>query len=223
LGITLIILKAKKFNLKRKELLLISGIFIIVFFIGAKISSILRNIDYYFINPNAIFSLHGFGFYGGFIWAILFIYFFCKFKGINFLNFVDLGSPSLALGETIGRIGCFIRGCCYGKPTSLPWGVIYSSDKLAFKHFYGLPLHPTQIYYAILNFILFLFLLRLKSKFRGYIFLNYLIFHSVIRLIIDPLRGDIPYFLFNLPISWFLSIIIFLFSVILLWICSKRI
>jgi phosphatidylglycerol:prolipoprotein diacylglycerol transferase len=58
----------------------------------------------------------------------------------------DLAAIPLAIGASIGRIGCFLNGCCYGLPTSLPWGIRFPESSLPFAQFEGRPLHPSQLY-----------------------------------------------------------------------------
>ncbi len=93
----------------------------------------------------------------------------------------DLFAPALALGEAIGRIGCFLRGCCYGIATSLPWGVNFGD---------GILRHPTQIYSAIFNLGLFfyLWLVRKKVKNEGDLFQRYLIIYFTFRFFIEFIR-----------------------------------
>jgi phosphatidylglycerol:prolipoprotein diacylglycerol transferase len=67
----------------------------------------------------------------------------------------NLFAPAIALGVAVGRIGCFLRGCCYGTPTSLPWGVNFGD---------GIPRHPTQLYEALFMLGMFGFLTAIKHK-----------------------------------------------------------
>jgi phosphatidylglycerol:prolipoprotein diacylglycerol transferase len=102
----------------------------------------------------------------------------------------DLISPFIALGLSFGRIGCFLAGCCYGKETSLPWGVVFKSpDSLAPLN---VPLHPTQLY-DVANGLAIFFLLSWMEKrktFEGQIFWLFLFLYSVTRFLIEFLRGD---------------------------------
>src|SRR6266550_2203039 len=87
-------------------------------------------------------------FYGGFLAALATAFFYMRRKVLPWLKTADVFAPGLALGHAFGRLGCFAAGCCYGKQTSLPWGVRFSDEwaqKLSDTPL-GVPLHPTQIY-----------------------------------------------------------------------------
>jgi len=94
----------------------------------------------------------------------------------------DLFAPGLAIGIAIGRIGCFLNGCCYGTPTRLPWGIPIQ----------GVSRHPTQLYESVFCFFLFIFLLRMRAKVRreGDLFLLFLFCYSFFRFWIEFLRED---------------------------------
>jgi phosphatidylglycerol:prolipoprotein diacylglycerol transferase len=103
------------------------------------------------------------------------------------LDALALGIP---VGQFFGRIGCFMAGCCYGKETSLPWGVTFTDPQsLARLH---ASLHPTQLYEAGAGLALFLFLIRMEKKqsFDGQIFWLFLLLYSILRFLIEFLRDD---------------------------------
>jgi phosphatidylglycerol:prolipoprotein diacylglycerol transferase len=102
----------------------------------------------------------------------------------------DLFSPPIAIGLFFGRLGCFFAGCCYGKETSLPWGVLFSdSDSLAPLN---VPLHPTQLYEAATSLAIFFFLKWKENRktFEGQIFWLFLLLYSSTRILVEMLRGD---------------------------------
>lgn len=99
-------------------------------------------------------------------------------------------APSLAIGHSIGRLGCFFAGCCYGKACDLPWAVTFTNpDSLAP---IGVPLHPTQLYSALTNLFIFIFLcfFRGRKKFDGQLFWIYVLLYGVARSILEIFRGD---------------------------------
>ncbi len=179
--------------------LLLSGI------IGARITYVLLNIKEYLSNPLEIFMLShgGLIFYGGFVCSILTAAFFLKKWKISFWRAADLLSPYLALGHSIGRIGCFLNGCCYGKDTSLPLG-------MKFPELSG-PVHPTQLYSSLALLFIFLVLRFLQPRFtrEGRLFLLYICLYSGFRFLIEFLRGDNPACFFSLTFSQVLSAILF--------------
>jgi len=121
-------------------------------------------------------------------------------KNLRFGKVADIISPFIALGFAVQRVGCFLNGCCFGKPTKLPWGVIYNPDSPAGFIYGEVPLHPTQLYLLIGNLFIFLILLNLgkiKNKiklinFEGSVFLAFLILFSIERFFINFLRHSSP-------------------------------
>ncbi len=102
----------------------------------------------------------------------------------------DLLVLGLPIGEAIGRIGCFFAGCCYGKPTDLPWAIIFTHPQSLAK--LGVPLHPTQLYSFLKALIVFFILLgfRRYKKGDGQLIWIYILLYAIGRLIIEPFRGD---------------------------------
>jgi len=141
--------------------------------------------------------------YGGFIGASLFFLSFCYHKKRSFLATADLIIPAVALGHSIGRIGCFFAGCCWGGISSFPIAVSFPRGSMAFaehvrenwisiKATSSLPVHPTQLYESATNFIIFMVLLSVlkNRKFNGQVLLTYFFLYAPARIIIEFLRGD---------------------------------
>ena len=101
-------------------------------------------------------------------------------------------APSLILGQSFGRIGCFFNGDAHGYPTDLPWGMVYSPESPAGQMFPGQAIHPTQLYEMILNLIIFgiLWKVRKKMKTNGHLFLLYVMLYSIIRIFVEHFRAD---------------------------------
>ena len=166
--------------------------------LGAKILYILVDWRVYMEHPREIFSLStlqaGGVFSGGLLAAFVVSAWFLRKHNMPALATLDAFSPGLAMGHAIGRLGCFAAGCCYGKPTRLPWGVTFTNplaEKLVGTPL-GVPLHPTQIYELLIelcNFGLLVWLFR-RKKFDGQIFGTYLFVYGVARYFLEFLRGD---------------------------------
>jgi phosphatidylglycerol---prolipoprotein diacylglyceryl transferase len=132
-------------------------------------------------------------FYGGLLGAIITGYLLIKRYQLPWWKTADACAPGIALGNFFGRQGCFAAGCCWGKPTSLPWGVQFTQQG---HDITGVPidahLHPTQLYESFAMLIVFLFLLWLHKRrtFTGQVILAYALLYSVIRFAIEFVRGD---------------------------------
>ena len=116
----------------------------------------------------------------------------------------DALTPSLALGTMFGRIGCFLNGCCYGRPTTLPWGVHFPRESFAFLEFGDTPVHPSQLYNAAVGLVLFLVLWFTRKRFRvpGVMFWSFIIAFAFARIGIDLTRNyEIESVLMRTP--WF--------------------
>lgn len=162
--------------------------------LGARIFSILFDggLAWYLSNPLEIFALWngGFTFYGGFIFGVVAGIWYIRKHQLKFWKLADLFAPALALGLAIGRIGCFMSGDSYGKPTNLPWAVTFTDPHSVAP--LNVPLHPTQIYSVITNFFIFLILLwwKKKQKFTGELFLIFVILYSITRSFVEIFRND---------------------------------
>lgn len=132
-------------------------------------------------------------FYGGLIGAILSGYLLMRRYKLPWWKTADACAPGIALGNFFGRQGCFAAGCCWGKPTTLPWGVKFTELG---HEITGVPLdvrlHPTQLYESFAMLLVFFFLLWLHKhrRFNGQVILLYALLYSVIRFAIEFLRDD---------------------------------
>ena len=170
--------------------------------VGSKLWLVAADWAYYFRHPREIFSvgtlLSGGAYYGGFLTAILVAVLYARRFGMHFLPLADVYAAPLALGHAIGRLGCFAAGCCYGKPTQLPWGVTFT-DTYAHELVgtpLGIPLHPTQLYESLAEFMIFGVLLflgrrqRAAERMPGELFASYAVLYGLTRGTIEFFRGD---------------------------------
>lgn len=179
---------------------------------GAKVFYILINVslrDFLEDPVNAMIS-SGRIYHGGFIFSVLIAFLIVRLTKRNFWVMADSAAPALAIGISLGRIGCFLNGCCLGRPTNLPWGVkFYGIDSSI-----NLSLHPAQLYESITMFFIFLFLWRTRKKNqpRGYIFSIYLLAWGVERFIIEFFRITTPSPFFSLSVAQVISLVMVLFA-----------
>jgi phosphatidylglycerol:prolipoprotein diacylglycerol transferase len=134
-------------------------------------------------------------FYSGFIGALIAsAMFFWRDSRLPFWRTADLCGPAIALGQSIGRLGCFMAGDDYGRPTHLPWAVIFTDADAARIGGapLGIPLHPVQLYESIVCAVLFAVLLRLtrRKRFDGEVILSYSLLYAIARFMLEFFRGD---------------------------------
>ena len=176
---------------------------ILVGIIGARLFYVCLDLSYYLSHPLEIIQVWkgGLVYYGGFIAVLVLTFFYFKNKKINVLKLMDVFAPALALGHLFGRIGCFFSGCCYGKNTDCFLAI---SQK-----------HPTQLYEALGNLIIFFILHNFlkKSHRDGYVFVLYMLLYSILRFGVEFFRGDDRgIFVFGLSPAQNISIIIFMIA-----------
>jgi phosphatidylglycerol:prolipoprotein diacylglycerol transferase len=205
------------------------GIYGLIFgILGARLAYILFfDFKYYLNHPLQILAIWqgGLVLYGGIMGGILAGIWFIKRHKLKFWKFADTLTPSLILGQAIGRIGCFLSGDSYGLPTNLPWGVRFPKGSLSNLRFGQVAIHPTQIYELVLNLAIFLILWKIRKRktFDGFLFLLYLILYSIIRFFIEFFRADSLY-MWNMPVrsAQFMSAVIIILSLLMLPYLKKR-
>ena len=169
-------------------LLIMSGV------IGGRIMFVVLDLEYFKTRPLDIFKLWegGLVWYGGLILAVISGAVFLRIYKMPILKTADLMMPYVALGQAIGRIGCFLNGCCYGKTPAL----------------------PTQLFESAAMLIVYL-ILRRRVPSNGRTFFLYLILYSVFRFFNEFIRGDNMLAVMGLTFSQFISVIIFTAAAIL--------
>jgi phosphatidylglycerol:prolipoprotein diacylglycerol transferase len=130
----------------------------------------------------------GLSFYGGLLGGVLAAAAYAWRTRLSAWTVTDVMTPGLALGYAIARVGCFLNGCCYGGPTSLPWAV--SFPLLPEAKITTEPSHPTQLYSSLGSLIILGILLRLQPrlKARGQLFAVYVMLYAVLRSIVEVFR-----------------------------------
>lgn len=182
--------------------------------VGAKLLLYLLDIEHYITHPEAILaSLRSAGvFYGGLITAIAACLYLVRRRGLSGWLVGDVLAPALILGQAIGRWGCFAAGCCYGKPSSLPWAVTFTDSRA--HEITGVPLnvplHPTQLYLSGADLLAFVALIWLaaRKRFQGQVLLAYLVLYALLRGVLESFRGDPRGGLAGLSTSQVISIVV---------------
>lgn len=194
--------------------------------VGSRALYVLMNLSYYLRQPLEMFKIWqgGLVFSGGVICVVITMVWYTRKHGLSLLRIGDLWSPATAIGQGIGRIGCFMAGCCYGAPVDLPWAVVFTDPNCLAP--LNVPIHPTQVYSALTGFLIFGILLVIRSRkaFEGQVFVWYLILHSTARLFLERFRGDERTVLLEsgMTLTQLISLIILLTAVVMLIILKSR-
>jgi len=196
LGLWFLYVQAKRQGLEAPRIVDAAFYIILISLLGAKLILLVGNFSYYTEYPGELLSLARSGgvFQGGLIFGVVFALWYFRRRRIPTWKVADLAGPALALGHGLGRIGCFMAGCCYGRECGAPLGVVFESQ---YAHdLTGLPLgkelYPVQLFESGLNFLnfLILFLILRRRTFDGQVFSFYVMNYSLIRFFTEYFRGD---------------------------------
>jgi phosphatidylglycerol:prolipoprotein diacylglycerol transferase len=164
--------------------------------VGAKLLLVGVEWRYFARNPRDAFSIFQSGgvFYGGLVAGILVAWLLSRRHRLPAWRTADVLAPGVAIGQAIGRLGCFSAGCCWGKATSVPWAVTFT-DVYAARQVgtpIDTPIHPSQLYESAAVVLIFLFLLWLapRKRFHGQVTLAYVALYSAARFVLEFWRGD---------------------------------
>jgi len=197
LGLRLAMVRARARGLDANRVLDL-GIYIIISALaGAKLLLLITDFKTFRQDPRELLTLARSGgvFYGGLILAVAVALWYIRRVGLPLWTTCDVFAPGIALGHVVGRFGCLFAGCCYGKPTTKPWGITFTDPYAA--SFVGtplgVPLHPTQLYEAGAELVILIVLLTTERKgrtFAGRTFWLYMLLYAVSRFVIEFYRGD---------------------------------
>lgn len=192
--------------------LMLSGI------LGSRIAYVVANWSHYLAAPAEIVRIDqgGLIFYGGLILASAVLVGFARRRRIPLWRMADFAIPGLAVGHALGRIGCFLNGCCYGRVAEAhpAWGVVYPACSEPGQVFPGVPLYPVQLLEAAGLLAIWAVLLRAypRRKRAGGVFALYLLLYPPLRFALEYLRGDPRQGVFHVDAAQWISVG--------LWICG---
>jgi len=202
-GSTLAAMQARRQNIEPDIIFNLSFVIVISGVIGARIFYVLTNLGDYLKNPLEMVMLQqgGLSWFGGLILGAAAGIAYIKYKKLPLLKVLDLMSPFVALSQSIGRIGCLLNGCCFGKESA--YGLYFPV--------HGKVLIPTQMYSSLTLLFIFIILRTLQERphKQGYVFLTYLALYSVARFFIEFWRADNPAIILTLTLFQVLSIALF--------------
>ncbi|MBF0290857.1 MAG: prolipoprotein diacylglyceryl transferase [Nitrospinae bacterium] len=160
--------------------------------VSSRLAYVIVEYRHYISNPLGVFKIWegGLVFYGGVIGAVGALILLARIYKFDVWRFADLAAPGGALGHAVGRLGCFFAGCCYGQPTDVPWAVTFNDIHSIAP--IGIPLHPTQLYDALNELVVFsaITILWPRRKFVGQIWWTWVGLYAVGRAIVETFRGD---------------------------------
>lgn len=183
-------------------------------FLAARILYVVYDLDYFLKNPFEILAIWrgGIIFYGGLIGGVAGFLFYSSRIQFPKRETLDLFVPATALAQGFGRIGCFFNGCCYGRETNCPLGVVFSFSQQ--------PLHPVQLYESVFCFLLFIFLWKIYSCNKdkpGFTSLIYFLLYALGRFVLEFFRNDMPHLALGFTLGQWMSIGVAVSAVFLLF------
>ncbi len=194
--------------------------------IGSRLLYVVVEYRHFLANPLKIFALWegGLVFHGGLIASVLTAFFYMRRHGLPYLPTFDALAVGMPFGQFFGRIGCFMAGCCFGRPTDLPWAVRFTHPETLCP--LREPLHPAQLYESFLALGVFgvLLWLRTRKRFDGQILFTYFCLAGLVRFFVEFFRAPTaldprgPEIFLNMPATQVGALTIALLSgLILLW------
>lgn len=197
LGVTFVESRAKRFGVEPKKITDLALWVLLAVVFGARFFYVAFHWDEFRYNLIATIKfwgnppgLSGLMFYGGFLCGFVAGLLYALFNRLPLVRLLDAVAPAIVLGEGITRIGCFLNGCCFGKPTGSFLGMVFPPHSAAGAQFPGQPIYPTQLFSSFAGFTLFILALMLeRRKLKpGVLFAIILILYSLFRFGIDFVR-----------------------------------
>ena len=229
LGLKLAMVRAQARGLDQARVLDLGIYIIISALVGAKLLLVVTDFRTFVSDPSELITLARSGgvFYGGLILAVSVALWYIRKIGLPLWTTTDLFAPGIALGHVVGRFGCFFAGCCWGKPTDVPWAITFTNPYAAANVGTPLnvPLHPTQLYEAGAEALILAVLLATERRGRPYpgrTFWVYMLLYAVSRFIIEFYRNDPRGSVLMFSTSQFISLVLAPLAVIMLVTLARR-
>jgi phosphatidylglycerol:prolipoprotein diacylglycerol transferase len=230
LGLQFALVRARRRGLDAQRVMDLGIWIIISALVGAKLLLFVVDFRRFTDHPRELLDLVRSGgvFYGGLIAAVVVALLYLRRHKLPLWTTTDVFAPGIALGHVIGRLGCLMAGCCFGRETSVPWAITFH-DPAAMANAgtpLGVPLHPTQLYEAGAEGLILVCLLMFERRgrpFPGRTFWSYLLLYGITRFIIEFYRGDSRGMVFDaLSTSQSVSLLLVPLSIVMLVVLSRR-
>lgn len=221
-GVAISLHRAPRFGLTRDQVLDLALALLVGGLVGGRVLSVICDWDLYANGPfYQLFNIRG----GGLAWhgalgggLIGFVIYRLR-SGIPSGKLVDLATPGVLIGHVVGRIGCFLNGCCVGRPTDVAWAVTFPDAP----EWGGALRHPTQIYEALVEVAIVLFIIYVwerRQRPSGSTFFLYFLLYAGARFFIEFIRDE-PLLRFGLDLAQYISIGMIVFSLCGLAWCAR--
>jgi len=229
LGLALALRRARRHGLDAAKVMDLGIAVIVAALVGAKLLLLIVEFRHYASNPGELVTLLRSGgiFYGGLLLAVPVAFWYMRRLGLPVWTTADLFAPGIALGHAVGRLGCVMAGCCFGRPTNLPWAItftsVYATENVGTPLDVGL--HPTQLYETGAELAILAALLATERKarpFPGRTLWIYVLLYAVARFVIEFFRGDPRGMIGPLSTSQFVSVVLAPLAVVMLIRLSGR-
>jgi phosphatidylglycerol:prolipoprotein diacylglycerol transferase len=163
--------------------------------VGSRLLYVILEPRTFLSHPLKFFALWqgGLDFQGGLVLALIVAFWFIRRHGLPWASTLDALALGAPLGQFLGRIGCFLAGCCYGRPSNVPWAVTFTDPNTLCP--YRVPVHPAQLYEGFLDLAVFLFLYRFRTRklYSGQMALMYLFLAGLTRFVVEFYRSPLDY------------------------------
>jgi len=238
IGIYWSMYRADKRGIDKNRVMDVSLIIVLCAIVGSRLMYVLTHLDEFRGHWLDTFSpfqstgeigLLGLTMLGGVVLALVAILIYCRVKHIPILKLCDVMAPAFGLGIFITRIGCFLHGCCFGKPCDLPWGVVFPMISPAGSILPGHHLHPTQLYSALYGLVILIVILLLdrKPRFDGFLVSIFFMLYGIFRFGVDFLRyyeSSVKGSLFGISLTFnqWISLAMLVFGIYLYIVLNKK-
>ncbi|PIQ96024.1 MAG: prolipoprotein diacylglyceryl transferase [Nitrospinae bacterium CG11_big_fil_rev_8_21_14_0_20_56_8] len=225
-GILLAAHLGKKEGISPQQIIDLCFYILISALVGARLMYIVVEYRFFIAHPLEVFKFWkgGLVYYGGLIMASVVAVWYMRKHAMPVWPMADIIAPALALGQGIGRWGCFFAGCCYGRKTDVPWAIVFTDPRSLAP--LGVPLHPTQIYLSLNALVIFGILVWLyhRKTFDGQVIWTYGVLYSIGRFVIEYFRNDDRGFVIQdvLSTSQFVGIFVLVVSIFMLVMLRRR-
>jgi len=231
-GTWLALREARRLGLDEDKLVTMILVVLVSSVLGARMLYVIEHIQEFRREWGSVLALWqgGLTLYGGVVAGTAAGLVAARRLGLPIWVAADALTPSFALGTMFGRVGCFLNGCCYGRPTTLPWGVVFPPDSFAGLEFGNAAVHPSQLYFALAGLGLFglAWWLRKRLTMPGTLFWTVIVLFALIRIPLDLTRAYEPESIlahvgaFDVTESQLTSIALALFGVLMILRLKRR-